>query len=147
MSRGRKLLALLYGAIVLGALASPALRDPPYDSFPLSNYPMFSHGRPDPHFVLTHALGVNEAGERVPLSPSIAAGTLEVLQSMMTISLAVNEGRGPALCGEIAGRVADAEMPFVAVELATSRFHTLDYFDGSPEPLARQVHHHCEVPR
>ena len=146
MTRTARLRSLLYAFAVLAVLASPAFRDPPRDSFPLSNYPMFSSGRPDPHFTLTHALGVDADGTRVPLSPRVAAGSFEVLQAMRTIGYAVQEGRGEAFCVEVAGRVAEAGLPFEAVELATSRFDTLRYFDESPVPLERHVHHRCPVP-
>ncbi len=131
----------------------PAFRDPPRDSFPLSNYPMFSYGRPDPMLTMPHALGVNAEGEATPLSPSISAGTYEVLQSMMTIQAAINGGprTSNGLCHDIAGRVAESGDDDLAdvreVIIATSTFDCVAYFEGETEPKARQVHVRCEVER
>ena len=145
--------ALAVSAVLLSLVISPALRDPPRDSFPLSDYPMFSRGRPDPGIRLTHALGVTPEGDRVPLSPLVASGNREVLQAMMSIHQGTHRSgaRGRAdFCDEIAGRVAEAgdELSEIThVELATSEFDAVAYFDVGPEPVHRRVHHRCEVPR
>jgi hypothetical protein len=131
----------------------PAFRDPPRDSFPLSNYPMFSYGRPDPMLTMPHALGVHADGARIPLSPSISAGTYEVLQSMMTIDAAINGGpqTSATLCHEIAERIAESADDDLAdvesVEIARSTFDCVAYFEGETEPKQRQVHMRCEVER
>ncbi len=141
-------------SVLLTALVLwPAFRDPPVDSFPLSNYPMFSYGRPDPLLTLPHALGVHADAEETPLSPSISAATYEVLQSMMTIQAAIDGGPSTqaSLCHQIAERVAesgDAELADVeSVEIATSTFDSVAYFEGDTEPRARRVHMRCEVER
>lgn len=141
-------------SVLLTALVLwPVFRDPPVDSFPLSNYPMFSAGRPDPMLTLPHALGVHEDGERTPLSPTIASDNWEVLQSMMIINSAINGGPPTqvSFCLAIAGRVRDSGDDdlgdVVAVELATSTFDTVAYFDGDTAPRERVVHHRCEVER
>ncbi len=138
-----------FSALMIAAVVSPALRDPPADSFPLSDYPMFSHGRPTPRMELTHALGVRADGTRVPLPPLVSSGNREVLQSMMTIHYAVFSARRQAFCEEVAGRVAEApELRDVrAVELATSTFDAVRYFEASPAPIRRTVHARCEVRR
>ncbi|RLB54819.1 MAG: hypothetical protein DRJ42_08020 [Deltaproteobacteria bacterium] len=139
--------------VLTGLVLWPAFRDPPVDSFPLSNYPMFSAGRPDPMLTLPHALGVHEDGERTPLSPMIASDNWEVLQSMMIINTAINGGAHTQepFCAAIAGRVAESNdddlADVVAVELATSTFDTVAYFDGDTAPRNRQVHRSCEVTR
>jgi hypothetical protein len=147
-----KAFALAVGLGFLAAVASPAFRDPPYDSFPLSDYPMFSRGRPDTTLVLSQALGVMDDGRRVPLPPTISADTYEVLQSMAVIDQAIRSGRegAAAFCRAAAerARAAEGELEGVrVVELATSRFDVLRYYDGHPEPQAREVHVRCEVPR
>tara|TARA_B100001750_G_scaffold193842_1_gene164964 strand:+ start:899 stop:1357 length:459 start_codon:yes stop_codon:yes gene_type:complete len=135
------------------AVVSPALRDAPEDgsdkdSFPFSDYPMFSHGRPDPMLTLTQALGVDGEGHREPLSPTISSGNYEVMQAMMTIMIAMRAD-GPGYCAEIAQRVAEeSDLDHLeAVELATSTWDTVRYFEEGPEPLTRHVHHRCPVPR
>ena len=138
-----------FSALMIALVLSPALRDPPADSFPLSDYPMFSHGRPTPDMEITHALGVRADGTRVPLPPMVAAANREVLQAMMTIHAAVFGPDRQAFCEEVATRVAAAEelRDVVSVELATSAFDAVRYFEESPRPLARRVHARCEVPR
>jgi hypothetical protein len=139
--------------LLTGLVLWPAFRDPPVDSFPLSNYPMFSFGRPDAMITMPHALAVHEDGTRTPLSPSISAATFEVLQSMMTIDAAIrgDTQHKASLCVQIASRVAesgDSELSDVAaVELATSTFDCVAYFEGDTEPRERRVHHRCEVSR
>ena len=61
------------------------------DSFPLSTFPMFSHERPR-RMTVMHAVGVDAAGERTPLSPRVSAATSEPLQSLRTLELAVQAG-------------------------------------------------------
>ncbi len=110
---------------------------------------MFSHGRPTPQMELTHALGVRDDGSQVPLPPMISADNREVLQAMMTIHGAVFSGRRDAFCQEVASRVAasDELRDVRAVELVTSTFDAVRYFEQSPEPLTRRVHARCEVHR
>lgn len=144
--------AVAIGASFLVAVASPAFRDPPRDSFPLSDYPMFSRGRPDTELVLVQALGVDADGERAPLPPRISADTYEVLQSMVVLERAVRGGPASAAahCGVVAERVRGAAGELgevLGVELVTSRFDVIRYYEGEPAPLAREVHARCEVPR
>jgi hypothetical protein len=152
MTWREKAFAVSLGLGVLFAVASPAFRDPPRDSFPLSDYPMFSRGRPDTGLVVVQALSVTADGVRAPLPPRVSAATYEVLQSMVVLERAVQGGRASAhaYCETTAERVRDAsgELGDVAlVELATSRFDVIHYFDVAPEPLAREVHARCVVPR
>lgn len=135
--------------ILVALVISPALRDPPVDSFPLSDYPMFSHGRPSPEMTLTHAHGVSEDGARQALSPLVSSGNREVLQSMMTIGNEVHAGRSVPFCREVAQRVAaEPDLAHIAyVELLTSTFDSIAYFEEGPEPLHRELHHRCRVER
>ena len=149
MSGVNRVYAYVVSVFTIGAMLSPALRDPPVDSFPLSDYPMFSHGRPSPEMTLTHAHGVAADGSRQALAPMISSGNREVLQSMMTISNEVHGGRAAPFCLEIAERVAASDDldHVVTVELLTSTFDSVKYFEDGPEPLRRDLHHRCEVSR
>ena len=133
---------------LMWAVVSPAFRDPPEDSFPFSDYPMFSHGRPTPMLTITQALGVRPGGERVPLPPMISSGNREVMQSMrsITIGLRANPTR---YCAEVAERAAaDEDFADVAfVEIATSTWDTVRYFEEGSDPIERRVHQRCRVPR
>jgi len=128
----------------------PALRDPPADSFPLSDYPMFSQERASPEMILEQALAVLPDGRRLPLPSMVSAANHEVLQSMMTIHREVHAGTGraQAFCRAVARRAAldDEFKRAVAVELASSRFDAVAYFEGSPEPLDRVVLVRCPMP-
>lgn len=147
--RGTRLAVAAFSIVLSLLVLSPAWRDPPADSFPLSDYPMFSHGRPDPGLTLTHALGVRSDSTSVPLAPPISAGNAEVLQSMVTIHRSVFGGRGPVLCEEIAERVlSDPSLDAIqTIELVTSEFDCVRYFDETPEPISRNVHVRCPVRR
>ncbi|MEM7449348.1 MAG: hypothetical protein AAF355_14035 [Myxococcota bacterium] len=140
-------LTLLLSALVVG----PAFRNPPYDSFPFSDYPMFSAGRPTPQLRLTHVQGVFENGSRTPLSPWVAAGNHEVLQAGNLIrhaSFGSVESRG-AFCRRAAARVAEEEdlQGVVAVELVTSDFDCVRYFEEAQKPQFQRTHERCSVTR
>ncbi|MEM9067582.1 MAG: hypothetical protein AAGE52_03720 [Myxococcota bacterium] len=145
----RHLFVYGFSALMIGLVISPALRDPPVDSFPLSDYPMFSHGRPNPDMEITHALGVRADGTRVPLPPLVSAGNREVLQSMMTIANETFSPRKRDFCAEVAERVAESGdfEDVEGVELATSIYDAVHYFEVSPEPAQRRVHYRCAVTR
>mgnify|MGYP000860894298 CR=1 FL=1 len=142
-------LAYVVSLLALGLVLSPLLRHPDEDSFPLSTFPMFSHERPR-RMTVMHAVGVDAAGERTPLSPRVSAATSEPLQSLRTLELAVQAGRGAALCAAIAARVA-AEDDLVdqqTVEVETIAFDAVAYFDEDPPgPYIRRLHARCPVPR
>lgn len=148
--RRDQLWALAVSALLLGVTVWPAFRDPTADSFPHSTYPMFSYERADTLSVVTQVLAVLEDGRRVPLGPLLSTGNTEVLQSQATIVRAVRLGAETSerLCSEIAARVGRSAQTrdIVRIELATSRFRTLEYFSGDRSPVGRMVHHACEVP-
>jgi len=136
-------------AVMTALVVTPAFRDPPRDSFPFSDFPMFSRGRPDPMLTLTHVLGVHATGEREALSPSISSGNGEVLQSMLIIHQGITGGDAAGFCREIASRVARAGSlaDIHEIEIATSVFDCVAYFEGDTSPRSRRVHQTCEVPR
>ncbi len=136
-------------AVMTALVVTPAFRDPPRDSFPFSDFPMFSRGRPDPMLTITHALGVTQSGERQPLAPLVSAGNEEVLQSMRIIHQGVTGNDPLGFCQQVAARVAqDASLNEVErVEIATSVFDCVAYFDGETAPQTRRVHQHCPVLR
>jgi len=141
-------------SVALLALAIwPAFRRPVIDdSFPLSTFPMFSASRPR-RMTITHVLAVHADGTREPLPPSITSDNPEVLQSMMTIrraAFAPPDYRAK-YCRTVAKRVVDSgndEWDDVEqLEIATSLYDAVDYFEDGPEPLKRRIRHRCEVHR
>jgi len=142
-----RVFASLFSIGLAAAMLSPAFEDPPQDSFPLSDYPMFSQERASPELTLEQALAVMPDGERRPLPPSISADSVEVLQSMVTIHREIHAGseRAAAFCAAVAGRaLRDPEFASAtAVEIASSRFDTVAYFEGHSRPLDRVVLVRC----
>jgi hypothetical protein len=94
-------------------------------------------------------LGVPASGERVPLPPLISSGNEEVLQSMLIIHQGLRGGDPAGFCREIASRVAEDSslLGIDAVEIVTSTFDCVGYFEGDTSPRARRVHQRCEVAR
>ncbi|MEM9195840.1 MAG: hypothetical protein AAGF12_42130 [Myxococcota bacterium] len=136
---------------MVAATLWPAFRDPPRDSFPLSDYPMFSAGRTDPTLVLSHVLGVDDEGNRTPIPPRVSAGTFEVLQSLVMIRQAVHSGLALTFCAEVAERVRDSSSEELRrverLEVVTSTFDSVAYFESDGTPTSRVVHARCEVER
>jgi len=143
----QRVFAYAFAALVTGAMAWPAFIDPADDSFPLSTFPMFSHYRPK-EMTVTHALGVTRDGGRRPLPPLISAGNRGVLQSQVSVIRGIQTDAA-GYCREVVERVkaSDEHDDIVAVELATSLFDTIAYFESSSDPLDRRVHMRCEVDR
>ena len=135
-------------ASVLAVLAvlSPALHE--RDSYPLSTYPMFSHDRGRVATIPT-AVGYRADGARVRLSPDLVAGGIEVIHAAVTVDESVRRGDTPALCAEIAARVARAasRRDVVRVEVVSETHDVIAWFDGAGEPSAVTVHASCAVPR
>ena len=117
------------------------------DSFPHSTFPMFSQ-KPHTHLKITHALGVKNRGERVPLPPIISSGNRAILQSQKVIWRGIRSDAA-AYCEAVAERVKRDEDfdDIVEVELATSQFHIIHYFEKTPNPTQRHVHRRCAVKR
>ena len=143
-----RVLAYGFGLGLTALVAAPGFGDPNWDSYPLSTYPMFARPRSQP--LLHFAEGVNGAGERHRLAPSLVAND-EVMQATASVRRAVGRGSEAmqALCVQIAGRVASAadERGIVEVRLVSARFDPVRYFAESPEPTERTTHERCPVPR
>jgi hypothetical protein len=130
---------LIFAALVLVPLAMPV----GWDSFPISSYPMFARGDLGTVVPVSHALLLTEGEGRRPAPPSLI-GTPEVMVAKNIVELAIAQGRAAELCAKIA---ANAGGEARQVEIVTSTFDTRRYFEVSREPLAREVHARCEVPR
>ena len=130
-------------AVVLITL-SPALSRKPKDDFPLSNYPMFSTNK-DPKTVVSQAVALS--GEEATVLGPRYLGTDEVLQARATIARAVRGGGAPALCEEVAGRVAKASdlTATTHVEIRTVTHDSLAYFEGDTKPASVRSHARCSV--
>jgi hypothetical protein len=117
------------------------------DSFPLSTFPMFSADIDSTQSIAT-AVAVRSDGSTVRLVPEVIAGTTIVNQAVTVVADAIASGRADRFCTEIAGRVAAGAPPrAVAVEVVTETYDAPAWFDGDRQPVARQVHARCEVPR
>jgi hypothetical protein len=117
------------------------------DSFPLSTFPMFSADIDSTQSIAT-AVAVASDGSTVRLVPDVIAGTSIVNQAVTVVADAIATGRADRLCTDIAGRVAaGAPTDAVAVEVVTETYDAPAWFDGHRQPVARQVHARCEVPR
>lgn len=142
---GRRL-ATAVSVLAVLAVLSPALHE--RDSYPLSTYPMFSHDRGRVATIDT-AVGVHADGTWERLNPNLVAGGIEVIHAAVTVTESVRRGDTPALCAEIAARVASssARRDVVAVEVVSETHDVVTWFDGPDVPLSRTVHATCEVAR
>ena len=144
-----RLHAYLLSAVMLGATAYPAFLDPTEDGFPLSTYPMFSKDR-GAVVPIASASAVGGGG-RVAVAPRHVANA-EVMQALQTIAKAVRHGKRASrkLCGEIAGRIAEAEVDELAspthVEIATEKHASIAFLAGERTPRGRRVHARCAIP-
>ena len=115
------------------------------DSFPISTLPMFSADIDSTQSIAT-AVGVGADGTTLRLVPETIAGTTVVNQAVTVVGNAIAAGRADRLCGDIAGRVAaGGPSEAVAVEVVTETYDAPGWFGGQRQPIARQVHAHCEV--
>ncbi len=115
--------------VVLAAVTWPLARPPQAgDDFPLSTYPMFAVRRPDARVVLTYVIATGPGDARVHVPPAMVAGP-EVMQAMMTIGRAVGRGQAPALCAEIAARLAARRGydRYDTVQVVTGDHRAVDY--------------------
>ena len=142
----QRLAAAVVSGVLVAATLSPVLRAPWQDDFPLSTYPMFAFARPTT-LTMDYALGGTAAGEPRYLDPRLL-GTGEVLQAYTVIATAKENHQLPALCRQIAARVAeDDERDDVAfVRIVTGTHDAVDYLvrhhEGRETELTR-----CPVPR
>ncbi|MEM9033996.1 MAG: hypothetical protein AAGA99_17105 [Actinomycetota bacterium] len=132
-------LVLVAGLLVV----SPVLRRAS-DSYPLSTYPMFS-GAIDSSVDLTLAVGLDDEGRRVELSPVLIAGTDEVIVAGGTLRIAVREGRADAQCTEIAARVLEAgRTEIVGVAVLTDDVDAVGWYEGD-RSRTTTLHAECDV--
>ena len=133
-------------ALVLWPLTWPLARD----SYPLSNYPMFSIARHARRMSVEHVLAVSANGQRMIVPLQLVASN-NVMHVAMTVGRAA---QGPdsaqQLCEEIAARVAHAGGRLgsaAVIEVVSSTFDGLAYFEGQREPLQRDVRARSPVPQ
>ncbi len=138
--RRRAWIGLLALVAVVGVFPVVADRD----SFPLSTYPMFSTRRTTTEPVTT-AVGVDADGTIVRLSPTLIAGTDEVVSASVTVSRAIGSGRSSALCADIARRLVGSGRELSFVEVVTETFDSVRWFEGDHRPVARVVHARCPL--
>ena len=129
--------------ILVGLVVSPLAGAFADDSFPISTYPMFATARSS-ETNLTHVILIDEEGHERTAPPAAVAND-EVLQVQETILQALRDGKAAtaSLCERVAGRVAGSGA--TTVQIVTSTFDAILYYDGHPEPIARRVHATCET--
>ncbi len=140
--------ARLVGLALLAAVVSPALADPPRDDYPLSTYPMFTAHRATAWLHVARAAA--EDGTEEALPPVLVGGSPELMQAAQTMRQALARGRVPALCQEIAERVAaDDELEHVrAVRIVSVKYEPIAWFtQPDPRPLTEQERTRCAVRR
>ncbi len=146
MTQRHKAVAALVAVVALVGVVPLALDR---DSFPLSTYPMFSSRRSSTESVDT-AVTVADDGTTVRLSPTVIAGTDEVILATATVTDAIRSGTADLLCTDIARRVVERQAAptdqVVAVEVVTERFDAVRWYDGDRSPLERRVHARCDLP-
>ncbi len=133
---------------LLAAVAWPVTRAPlAGDSFPLSTYPMFAAPRVGGRVAIDYVIAFGPDGARRHVPPALVVNP-EVMQAMMTIRRAVQRREAPALCAEVAARLAGdprfAAMDTVAVVFGDHRAaaYLLDGVRGTEREHAR-----CPIPR
>lgn len=134
--------------VVIAALCWPAIRNS--DSFPLSTYPMYATSRADTT-VFTIANGLDEVGERGPLTLSIIGASDDPLIVAGELGAVVRRGEAAVRCREIADRAAVArddgqiDSRIITVEIASERHRTSEAALGDPSLEERTVHASCPV--
>ncbi len=143
----RRAAALAFSGLLLVAVASPLVRDPGDDSYPLSTYPMFARTRPRiARFATAEGIGADGTASR--LTTNVIGGTAEPVHAAVTVQAAIDAGRAPQLCEEVAQRAAArAEHDAMrAVEIVQLDIDLLAWFDQAA-PLTRTVITRCPVDR
>ncbi len=133
------------------AVAAPMLIPDAEDSFPLSTYPMFARKRGSPR--IYQVVGVTEERKEHKLGPKLL-GTREVLQAKVLISRASKRGRESRrkLCERVAKNVVAQSnedtwlKDITEVRIQRVRFHPIEYFTKTTEPISRQRLFRCKVP-
>lgn len=146
MDRAR-VFAVAVSVALVGATLLPLRRNPYDDGFPLSTYPMFASKRPIVGS-FTYALGETKDGKRRTLSPSLIAGTGEILQALQVVDRALRNGSLPELCKSIASRVRDDDeyTDVVAIRIVSGTHDALKYL--ADHVVGRESERtRCEVQR
>lgn len=148
--------AAWFGALLVAATLAPVVenwRENPRDDFPFSHYPMFSSERRELHRQ-THAVGITEGGERVPISHRrIGTGGANAVRRQL--SRVLREGSVEELqsyCDAIAARVAASDSrssrAIQEVRLVSARYDLAGYFlRGEKQPVDERVLATARVPR
>ena len=130
---------LLATAALLAIVVSPVVRDG--DGVPLSSYPMYAAARSaEVEFVVAYA--VDAEGAVLALSIEEAAGTSDPLIAETKLRREVAEGRGDALCGEVAGRVG-GRPDLVEVEIRAERHDVVERVQGRPSVVTSETVARC----
>lgn len=137
MSRLRRLAPGLAALLVL----SPLLRAPRSDTYPLSTYPMFTSDR-GPVQEFATIVGVDDLGDVVRLSPTIIAGTDEVMLASVTVERAVARDQVDGLCEAVAAR---SEPPLVEIVVRTETVDLVGHIVDDAPALSIVEHARCPV--
>lgn len=140
-----RLPAYAASVILIVAVGLPVLGDPRDDSFPLSTYPMFA-GRKEREVTVDHVVGVASDGRRAALPPQAVANE-EAVQALETIRQAIRQGPWSveSLCRRAAGWARTHRPSVETVEVVSSRYDAIAYFEGGKEPRASTLHARCPV--
>ncbi len=130
--------------VLAGLVASPLFGAFPGDSFPVSTYPMFASARSS-EVLMPHAIAYTADGEERRVRPHDVAND-EVIQAFSTIRQAIRQGQEAVdqLCQHIAQNVARHD-DVVTVQIVTSHYDALEYFDGDKEAKDRWIEGECAV--
>jgi hypothetical protein len=126
---------------LLGAVLWPIAqnwRATPRDDFPLSYYPMFS-ARRGKSAAVTHLLGLDAAGRRVPIAYALI-GPGGFNQVRRQVRARVERGEAALLCAEVAPRAWQAHPELVTLQVVTGSYRLHRFFAGDRRPRAEELH-------
>ena len=145
-----------FGGLLVAVTLAPVVqnwRDNPRDDFPFSHSPMFSLERRELHRQ-THAVGITDAGERVPLSHRLigTGGANAVRRQLSRVLREGSEEEIQAYCESIAANVSESRSKTAhaiqEVRLVSARYHLADYFLlAKKEPVDERIRATAPVPR
>ncbi len=149
-----KLMAVLISLVTIAAVLSVMGRyseTRPRDSFPLSHYPMFSTKRPDVATV-HHAVGIDMEGQYHPIPTRfVGSGGMNTIRKQIRKIVRSGRQRSQQLCLRIAKNIAQDSSKalghVVRLQIITGRYSIKDYYRGQTQPLVRQVHSTCDIPK
>ena len=126
--------------LVTATLLAPVAFD--RDSFPLSTYPMYARTRSSESTIVT-AYGRTATGERL-LTPGVIGDSDDPLIVAGELRAAINAGRAPERCREIAKRASNID-GVVGIVVVTERHDTVAHTMGQTSLLSRAVHATCDM--